>query len=86
MIWILFLFLAAIFLSAFFSGMETGFYRATRVRLVLAGMSGDTVARRLLWMTNNPTLSICAMILRRTRSFRRLRFAPSTPIMLVLTR
>ena len=56
MIGILLLFLAAIFLSAFFSGMETGFYRAARVRLVLDGMSGDKVASSLLWMTNKSSI------------------------------
>ena len=61
--WILLLFMTAIFLSAFFSGMETGFYRATRVRLVLDGMSGDTVARSLLWMTNNPTLFVATTLI-----------------------
>ena len=59
----LLLFLVAVFLSAFFSGMETGFYRATRVRLVLDGMSGDTVARSLLWMTNNPTLFVATTLI-----------------------
>ena len=63
MIWILLLFLTAIFLSAFFSGMETGFYRAARVRLVLDGMSGDKVASSLLWMTNNPTLFVATTLI-----------------------
>jgi CBS domain containing-hemolysin-like protein len=63
MIGILLLFLAAIFLSAFFSGMETGFYRAARVRLVLDGMSGDKVASSLLWMTNNPTLFVATTLI-----------------------
>ena len=52
-----------IFLSAFFSGMETGFYRAARVRLVLDGMSGDKVASSLLWMTNNPTLFVATTLI-----------------------
>jgi putative hemolysin len=63
MIGILLLFLAAIFLSAFFSGMETGFFRAARVRLVLDGMSGDKVASSLLWMTNNPTLFVATTLI-----------------------
>ncbi len=41
--------------SAFFSGMETGFYRATRVRLVLSSKSGSRTSRGLLWLTNHPT-------------------------------
>ena len=63
MIWILLLFLTAIFLSAFFSGMETGFYRAARVRLVLDGMSGDKVSSSLLWLTNNPTLFVATTLI-----------------------
>ena len=34
------LLLAGVFLSAFFSGSETGFYRAIRLRLVLDAMDG----------------------------------------------
>lgn len=61
MIWIL-LFLVGILLSAFFSGSETGFYRATRVRLVLDGMSGDPISRLLLWMTNHPALFVATTL------------------------
>ena len=39
------LFLIGVLLSAFFSGCETGFYRATRVRMQLDAMSGDRIAR-----------------------------------------
>ena len=54
---ILYLILLAIgiFLSAFFSGSETGFYRASRVRIVMAGLDGDNVSRGLLKLINNPT-------------------------------
>ena len=46
MIWIVLLLLAVgMFLSAFFSGSETGFYRVTRVRLLLDGLGGDLVSR-----------------------------------------
>ena len=37
---LLLLFVGA-FLSALFSGSETGFYRVTRVRLLLDGLGGD---------------------------------------------
>ena len=49
--------LAAIglFLSAFFSGSETGFYRATRLRLLLDALGGDRLARCLHWLTNHPS-------------------------------
>ena len=33
--------LVGLLLSALFSGAETGFYRATRLRLVLDAMGGD---------------------------------------------
>lgn len=41
-------------LSAFFSGSETGFYRAPRLRLVIDGVGGDKTARGLLWASNHP--------------------------------
>jgi len=44
-----------ILLSAFFSGAETGFYRVTRVRLVIDAVEGDWVSRGLLQLTNHPT-------------------------------
>jgi len=45
-------------LSAFFSGSETGFYRATRVRLLIDAMAGSPVARGLHWLTNHPHVFI----------------------------
>jgi len=51
-----------VFLSAFFSGSETGFYRATRVRLLLDALGGDLVARGLLWLTNHPSLFIATTL------------------------
>jgi len=56
------LFLIGLFLSAFFSGSETGFYRATRVRLLLDGLAGDPVARGLLWLTNNPAFFVATTL------------------------
>ena len=56
------LFSLGLILSAFFSGSETGFYRATRVRLVLDGLAGDPVARGLLWLTNNPALFVATTL------------------------
>jgi len=53
---------AGIFLSAFFSGTETGFYRATRVRLVLDALGGDRVARGLVWLTNHPLLFVATVL------------------------
>lgn len=54
--------LLGLLLSAFFSGSETGFYRATRMRLVLDAMAGDPVARGLHWLTNHPTLFIATTL------------------------
>ncbi len=54
---------AGMFLSAFFSGSETGFYRATRLRLVLDARSGDLVARLLLWLMNNPSLFVATTLI-----------------------
>ena len=51
-----------LFLSAFFSGSETGFYRATRIRLVLDAMGGDRTARGLLWLTNHPSMFIATAL------------------------
>ncbi len=52
-----------LFLSAFFSGSETGFYRATRLRLVLDARSGDVIARLLLWLMNNPSLYVATVLI-----------------------
>jgi putative hemolysin len=49
-------------LSAFFSGSETGFYRATRIRLVLDALGGDLVSRWLAWLTNHPALFIATTL------------------------
>jgi putative hemolysin len=51
-----------VFLSAFFSGTETGFYRATRVRLVLDALGGDRVSRGLVWLTNHPLLLVATVL------------------------
>lgn len=51
-----------LFLSAFFSGTETGFYRATRSRLVLEALDGDGIARRLLHLVNHPSLFVATVL------------------------
>lgn len=56
------LFFGGLFLSAFFSGSETGFYRVTRLRLVLDASEGSRVARGLLLMTNNPGLFVATTL------------------------
>jgi putative hemolysin len=56
------LFVISMLLSAFFSGLETGFYRVTRFRLLLDGLSGDRIARSLLWLTNHPALFVATTL------------------------
>jgi len=63
MIWTaLVLGIVGVFLSAFYSGSETGFYRATRVRLVLDALGGDRISRILVWLTNNPSLFVATTL------------------------
>ncbi len=52
------LLLVGLALSAFFSGSETGFYRVTRVRLVIAAVDGDRISRGLLALTNSPAVFV----------------------------
>jgi putative hemolysin len=49
-------------LSAFFSGTETGFFRATRVRLALDALAGSWVSKALLWMTNQPSIFVATAL------------------------
>ncbi len=58
----LFLGLLGLLLSAFFSGVETGFYRVTRVRLRLDALAGQRVAQRLWWLINRPTLFVATTL------------------------
>lgn len=63
MIWIVLgLSLVGICLSAFFSGCETGFYRAVRLRLALDALGGDPIARGLLFLTNHPALFVATTL------------------------
>jgi len=61
-LWVLGLGVVGLFLSAFFSGSETGFYRATRLRLVLDALGGDPVSRGLLWLTNHPSIFVATTL------------------------
>ena len=56
------LFFVGLFLSAFFSGSETGFYRASRLRLRLDAGDGSRVAAALLNLTNNPGLFVATAL------------------------
>ncbi len=59
----LLLFLLGVFLSAFFSGTETGFYQASRVRLVIDALDGDKISKYLLRLVNNPTLFVATTLI-----------------------
>jgi CBS domain containing-hemolysin-like protein len=50
-------------LSAFFSGSETGFYRVTRVRLVMDAKSGRWISRILLWLTNHASVVVATVLI-----------------------
>lgn len=54
---------AGVFFSAFFSGSETGFYRVTRVRLVMDAKSGSWIARCLLWMVSRPSVVVATVLI-----------------------
>jgi CBS domain containing-hemolysin-like protein len=58
----LLLLLVGIALSAFFSGSETGFYRVTRVRLVIDALKGDWISRWLLRLANNPAYFVATTL------------------------
>ncbi len=64
MSWIAILALAAsgLFLSAFFSGSEIAFYRATRLRLLLDALGGDPISRGLLWLNNHPAMFVATTL------------------------
>ncbi len=59
----LMLLLVGVFLSASFSGSETGFYRASRVRLVMEALDGDRIAGYLLKLINQPSLFVATMLI-----------------------
>lgn len=49
------LFLVGLRLSAFFSGVETGFYRVSPLRLGIDAQAGDPLSNRILWFVRNPS-------------------------------
>jgi CBS domain containing-hemolysin-like protein len=59
----LLLLLVGLTLSAFFSGSETGFYRVTRVRLVIDALKGDLTSKCLLWLINNPAYFVATTLI-----------------------
>ena len=62
MILIATLLIVGLLLSALFSGSETGFYRATRIRLAIETLAGDRTSRALLWLSTPPSLFIATTL------------------------
>lgn len=58
MLAIILMFLFGVALEGLFSGSESGFYRVSRIRLVIDAVEGSLVARGLLWLTANPSLFV----------------------------
>jgi len=56
------LFLGALSMNAFFSGTETGFFRLSRLRLVMEGIAGDRMSRILLWFANQPSIFVATAL------------------------
>lgn len=56
------LFIGALLMNSFFSGTETGFFRMTRLRLVMEAKTGDRVARILLWFANQPSVFVATAL------------------------
>lgn len=50
-------------MSAFFSGSETGFYRVTRVRLVMDAKSGSWISASLLWLISRSSLVVATVLI-----------------------
>lgn len=64
MIWIgLALFVIGLSLSALFSGSETGFYRASRLKIALQAKEGGSVSRMLTFFTNQPGAFISTVLI-----------------------
>ena len=61
-VWAFVLLVVGVFLSAFFSGSETGFYRASRIRLVMDGLDGDRIAKGMVRLFNNPSLFVATTL------------------------
>lgn len=57
------MFLISLAGSAFFSGTETGFYRASRVKLVMNALDGDRLSKFLVWLSNHPALMVATVLI-----------------------
>jgi len=56
------LFALGLRLSAFFSGAETGFYRASFLRISIDAQAGEPTAKRLLWFARNPSAFVATTL------------------------
>ena len=59
----LLVFALGLWLSAFFSGSETGFYRISFVRLSIDAHAGDRSASRLLWFARHPSAFVATTLI-----------------------
>jgi CBS domain containing-hemolysin-like protein len=55
-------FLIGLRLSAFFSGSETGFYRASYLRITIDAQAGDKTANWLLWFARHPSAFVATTL------------------------
>lgn len=55
--------LVGLFLSSFFSGTETGFYRVSRIRVQLDAIEGHRLSQWLLHLINRPSLFIATILI-----------------------
>lgn len=60
--WYVTLLISGVYLSAFFSGTETGFYRISRIRLALDAQFGDQRSRQLNWLVSHPSLFVATTL------------------------
>ncbi|MDO4629689.1 MAG: DUF21 domain-containing protein [Planctomycetia bacterium] len=63
LLWALVIFGGGLAASFFFSGTEIGFYRVSRIKLVLETLLGCRRSRLMLWLTNHPTIFISTVLL-----------------------
>jgi len=62
-LWILFLFFLGVRLSAFFSGIETAFYRASKLRLTIDAQTGDNFSQKILGYVRNPSKFVATILI-----------------------
>lgn len=57
------MFATGLYLSAFFSGSETGFYRLSIPRLNIDAAAGERSATRLMWFAQNPAYFVATCLI-----------------------